>query len=152
MAALKNGWEAGGFDVALQPVEKDYFAAVSSTKRVTLSDVVWANWAADWPSASTVLLPLFDSRANLSDAGSGRNFGRFADPKADQRMSEISAIADDAKREEAWAALDASLVERGVYVALAQHRALFTAGSEVTGLAANEALGGYVDLARVGLR
>lgn len=152
MAALKNGWEAGGFDVALQPIEKDYFSAVSSSKRVTLSDVVWANWAADWPSASTVLPPLFDSRANLSAAGSGRNFGRFADPKADQRMSEIAAIPDDAEREQAWVALDQSLVKRGVYVALAQHRALFTAGSGVTGLTANEALGGWVDLARVGLR
>ena len=49
-------------------------------------------------------------------------------------------------------ALDQSIVKRGVYVALAQHRALFTAGSGVTGLSANEALGGWVDLARVGLR
>jgi peptide/nickel transport system substrate-binding protein len=99
-----------------------------------------------------VLPPLFDSRANLSASGSGRNYGRFADPKANQRMSEISAIPDDAEREKAWAALDRSLAKRGVYVALAQHRALFTAGSGVTGLAANEALGGYVDLARVELR
>jgi peptide/nickel transport system substrate-binding protein len=38
-----------------------------------------------------------------------------------------------------------------VFVALAQRRALFVAGSAVTGLAANEALGGFVDLAAVGV-
>ena len=47
--------------------------------------------------------------------------------------------------------LDASLAERGVFVALAQRRALFVAGSSVTGLSANEALGGFVDLATVGV-
>lgn len=152
MAALENGWEAGGFDVVLQPVEKDYFASVSSPQRTRQSDVIWANWAADWPSASTVLPPLFDSRANLSSAGSGRDLGRFADPKVNERMTQISAVADPVAREKAWAALDADLLKRGVYVPLAQHRALFTAGSDITGLAANEALGGYVDLARVGVR
>lgn len=152
MAALENGWEAGGFAVTLQPVEKDYFTAASSPSRTRQSEVIWANWAADWPSASTVLPPLFDSRANLSSAGSGRDFGRFGDGAVNKRMSEIPAIADQAAREKAWSDLDTNLLRRGVYVPLAQHRAVYTAGSDVTGLAANEALGGYVDLARVGLR
>ncbi|MDF2093381.1 ABC transporter substrate-binding protein [Knoellia sp. 3-2P3] len=152
MAALENGWEAAGFDIALQPVEKDYFAAVSSPGRTRESEVIWANWAADWPSASTVLPPLFDSRINLSAAGSGRDYGRFSDDKANARMTEIQGVRDRTRREQAWAELDSSLVRAGVYVPLVQHRALFTAGSEVTGLAANEALGGWVDLARVGVR
>jgi peptide/nickel transport system substrate-binding protein len=152
MAALKNGWEAGGFDVRLQPVEKDYFAAVSSPGRTRESDVVWANWAADWPSASTVIPPLFDSRINLSAAGSGRDYGGFSDARANARMTEIHGVRDRTRREQAWAELDSSLVRAGVYVPLVQHRALYTAGSGVVGLAANEALGGWVDLARVGVR
>lgn len=152
MAALKNGWEAGGFQVLLQPVEKDYFATVSSAKRTRQSDVIWANWAADWPSASTVLPPLFDSRLNLTSSGSGRDLGRFSDARVNARMSEISAMADPAAREKAWGELDRGLLQRGVYVPLAQYRGVFTAGSAVTGLAANEALGGWVDLARVGVR
>ena len=43
-------------------------------------------------------------------------------------------------------------MRRGVYVALAQHRALYVAGSDVEGLAVNDALGGYVDLAAVAVR
>ena len=138
--------------VLLQPVEKDYFATVSSAKRTRQSDVIWANWAADWPSASTVLPPLFDSRLNLTSSGSGRDLGRFSDARVNARMSEISAMADPAAREKAWGELDRGLLKRGVYVPLAQYRGVFTAGSAVTGLAANEALGGWVDLARVGVR
>jgi peptide/nickel transport system substrate-binding protein len=152
MAALENGWEAAGFAVTLQPIDKDYFAAASAPGRAALSDVIWANWAADWPSAATILPALFDSRVNLSAAGSGRDFGYYADPRANALMSSIPAIADAAEREQAWAELDASLAGSAVYIGLAQHRALYIAGSDVGGLAANEALGGYVDLAEISVR
>ena len=152
MAALESGWERAGFDIVLQPIAKDYFTAVSAPDRVRQSDVIWANWAADWPSASTVIPPLFDSRANLSPAGAGRNYGHVNDPRANEKMDAIAAMPDAAARDRAWAALDATLVRRGVYVALAQHRALYVAGSDVEGLAVNDALGGYVDLAAVAVR
>ena len=152
MAALENGWEAGGFDITLQPIRKDYFTTVSKPGRIRESDVVWATWAPAWPSASTVVPPLFDSRINLSAAGSGRNYGHFADPKTDERMTAIAAMPDDAKRDAAWAELDSRLASRGVYVALAQRRALYVAGSRVGGLAANDALGGFVDLAGITVR
>ena len=109
MAALENGWEAGGFDITLQPIEKDYFTTISRPGRVRESDVVWANWAGDWPSASTIIPPLFDSRINLSAAGSGRDFGHFSDEEANSRMTAISAMADAGKRDAAWAELDARL-------------------------------------------
>jgi peptide/nickel transport system substrate-binding protein len=152
MAALESGWERAGFDISLQPIAKDYFTAVSAPSRARQSDVIWANWAADWPSASTIIPPLFDSRANLSPAGAGRNYGHLSDPKVNERMDAIAAMPDAAARDRAWAALDATLVRRGVYVALAQHRALYVAGSGVEGLAVNDALGGYVDLAAVEVR
>jgi peptide/nickel transport system substrate-binding protein len=67
-------------------------------------------------------------------------------------MTAIAAIPEDAKRDAAWAELDARLASRGVYVALAQRRALYVAGSRVAGLAANDALGGFVDLAGTTVR
>ena len=152
MAALENGWEAGGFDITLQPIEKDYFTTISRPGRVRESDVVWANWAGDWPSASTIIPPLFDSRINLSAAGSGRDFGHFSDEEANSRMIAISAMADAGKRDAAWAELDARLASRGVYVALTQRKALYVRGSRVEGLAANDALGGFVDLAKITVR
>lgn len=151
MAALVNGWEAAGFRVELQPIAKDYFAEVSKPARSTQTDVFWANWAPAWPSASTVIPPLFDSRINLTASGSGRDLGGFADPAVNAEITRIGTLSDAAARADAWSALDTKLVERVAYVALAQRKALYVAGTSVTGLSANEALGGFVDLAAVGV-
>jgi peptide/nickel transport system substrate-binding protein len=151
MAALVNGWESAGFTVDLQPIAKDYFAEVSKPGRSAQTDVFWANWAPAWPSASTVIPPLFDSRLNLSASGNGRDFGGFADAAVNTEITRIGTLSDARARAAAWSALDAKLAERGVFVALAQRKALFVAGSSVTGLSANEALGGFVDLATVGV-
>jgi peptide/nickel transport system substrate-binding protein len=152
MAALRSGWEEAGFAVTLQPVEDDYYALISSPGRDRHSEVFWASWAPQWASPSTVLPPLFDSRLNLSAAGSGRDHGRFSDAAVNARMTAIATIPDPALRARAWAELDSGLLTRGVYVPLAHRKALLVAGSDVVGLRANEALGGTIDLATAGLR
>jgi peptide/nickel transport system substrate-binding protein len=151
MAALSNGWQDGGFDVTLQPIAKDYFTTIAEPKRVDQTDVFWANWAPAWPSAATVITPLLDSRLNLTDASAGRDYGRFADAEVNAEITRINGLGDREQQAAAWADLDASLAERGVFVALAQRRSLYVAGSAVTGLAANEAMGGFVDLAGIGV-
>jgi peptide/nickel transport system substrate-binding protein len=151
MAALSNGWEDAGFTVELQPVGKDYFESISRPGQTRRTDVFWANWAPAWPSASTVIPPLFDSRLNLTSSGTGRDLGGFADAAVDREISRISTLADRDAQAAAWAKLDASLASRGAFVALAQRRSMFIAGTSVTGLSANEALGGFVDLATVGV-
>jgi peptide/nickel transport system substrate-binding protein len=67
-------------------------------------------------------------------------------------ITRIGTLTDADQRAAAWARLDAGLAQRGAFVALAQRRSLYVAGSRVTGFAANEALGGFVDLADVGVR
>jgi peptide/nickel transport system substrate-binding protein len=103
------------------------------------------------PTGSTVLPQLFDSRVNLSKAGTGRDHGSFHDARVNAEITRIGTIADPQAGARAWAALDASLAERGAFIALAQRRAVYIGGSAVTGLAANEALGGVVDLAGTGV-
>ncbi|MEO6412120.1 MAG: ABC transporter substrate-binding protein [Pedococcus sp.] len=152
MAALSNGWEDAGFAVQLQPIAKDYFEEVSAPGRTDDTDVFWANWAPAWPSASTVIPPLFDSRINVTRSGNGRDIGGFTDEAVNREISRIGALHDLASQATAWGALDASLAERGVFIALAQRKALYVAGTSVTGLRANEALGGFVDLATVGVK
>jgi peptide/nickel transport system substrate-binding protein len=152
MAALVNGWEAAGFAVTLQPIDKDYFAAISDPARLKVTDVFWANWAPAWPSASTVIPPLFDSRLNLTGTSNGRDVGGFADPKVNAEITRISMMPNVDEQAQAWADLDASLAKRSAFVGLAQRRALYIAGTGVTGLSANEALGGFVDLARIGVQ
>ncbi len=152
MAALVNGWEAAGFSVTLQPIDKDYFATISDPARLKVTDVFWANWAPAWPSASTVIPPLFDSRLNLSSTSTGRDVGGFSDPKVNAEITRISTLPSIDDQATAWADLDASLAKRSVFIGLAQRKALYISGTGVTGLSANEALGGFVDLARIGVK
>ena len=151
MRALESGWSAAGFAVELQPIEEDYFATISAAERADQTDVFWSNWAADWNSASTVLPPLFDSRLNISETGSGRNYGYFVDPNVDAAMSAALAIADPEDREQAWFDIDTTLRSRGAYVSLAERKSTYVAGSSVEGLTTHPALGGTVDLAVIGV-
>ena len=151
MAALLNGWEQAGFEVLLQPVEKDYFSVAAEPGRAARTDVFWANWAPAWPAASTVIPPLFDSRLNLSASGTGRDLGAFSDDDVNKEITRIGTIKDAAAQAAAWADLDTDLATRVAYVGLAQRRSLFIAGTAVNGLSANEALGGFVDLATIGV-
>ncbi|KAB7746270.1 ABC transporter substrate-binding protein [Nostocoides sp. F2B08] len=152
LRALESGWSAAGFAVELQPIEEDYFTTISAAERADQTDVFWSNWAADWNSASTVLPPLFDSRLNISEAGSGRNYGYFVDANVDAAMSAALAIADPEDREQAWFDIDTTLRSRGAYVALAERKSTYVAGSSVEGLTTHPALGGTVDLAVIGLQ
>ena len=107
----------------------------SAPDRTDQTDVFWANWAPAWPSASTVLPPLFDSRINLHRrAATAATIGGFPDERVNGEITRIGALPDlDQPGRARWSALDASLAERGVFIALAQRRALYVAGSSVTG-------------------
>ena len=58
-----------------------------------------------------------------------RDFGGFADKAVNAEITRIGRCRRDRPRRCAWAALDASLAKRAVFVALAQRRALYVAGS-----------------------
>lgn len=150
MAALVAGWRAAGFEPTLEPIADDYFTTVSKPGARSY-DVIWSNWAPEWASASTILPPLFDSRINLSALGTGRDYGYYADDAVNAAMDRIPAIPDRTAREKAWAQLDDRLLGAGVYVPLAQRRALYVAGTSVRNLSGNEVAGGYVELAGLGV-
>jgi len=77
MAALQQGWQEAGFTVTLVGIEKDYFTKIASVPTSSMYDVIWAVGSAQWPSGSSVIPSLFDSRVNLSAASSGQDYGRF---------------------------------------------------------------------------
>lgn len=150
MAALVAGWRQAGFDTSLRPISDDYFSAIGS-KDLAAVDAFWANWAPEWASGSTVLQPLFDSRLNLTAAGTGRDYGSFADPKVNATMTKLASVRDRETREKGWGDLDADLVGKAAYIALAQRKAMYLAGTGVRNFGANEAVGGYVELAGIGV-
>lgn len=151
MAALVAGWREAGFEPRLMPIKDTYFSTISDPAMKTTVDVFWSNWGPAWASASTVLPPLFDASVNLTAAGPGRDYGWYNDSLMSSRMAKINRITDRLERERAWSAVDIALLGQGVYIGLVERRALFIAGSGVRNVAANEVLGGVVELADIGV-
>lgn len=151
MAALEAGWEKAGFVVELKPIDEDYFTTISAPEAKGDYDVFWANWGADYPSASTVLPFLFDSRSNLSASSAGRDYGYVKDDKLNKAMDAALRTGSDEKRAQAWVEVDTTLLERASYIPLAHHRSTFVAGTDVTGLSANAVFGGAVELGTIGV-
>lgn len=151
MDNLVKTWDDAGFQPVLEAVGDDYFTDIARGSAKNDYDVFWANWAADWPSASTVLPPLFDSRINLTDGGSGRDYGYVDDSRLNSMMTKAGHTRDEAARDDEWRMADERLRKQGDYIALAQRRSLFVAGSDVRNLQATEVYGGIVDLAVTGV-
>jgi peptide/nickel transport system substrate-binding protein len=70
-AALKASYDEAGFDVTLDGLDPSgpYYDTIQ--KPGSDCDLIWGGWGADWPSISTVIPPLFDSRINLTKASNG---------------------------------------------------------------------------------
>jgi peptide/nickel transport system substrate-binding protein len=152
MAALKQGWEDAGFSVTLVGISKDYFASIASVSNSRNYDVMWAVGSAQWPSGSSVIPSLFDSRLNLSPTSSGQDYGRFDDPGVSDKIDAVEKIPDAAHREQAWSDLDRALADTVAAIALTNSKSVFVHGDAVTNYIDNQALSGTVDLATVSVR
>jgi peptide/nickel transport system substrate-binding protein len=152
MAALQQGWQDAGFSVTLQGIEKDYFTNIASVQNSRGYDVMWAVGSAEWPSGSSVIPSLFDSRLNLSAASSGQDYGRFASAAFSARIDAAARLANATQREKAWGDLDQEVAARVAAIALTNSRSVFVHGDGVADYIDNQALFGTVDLATVSVR
>jgi len=152
MAALQQGWQDAGFSVTLLGIEKNYFTSIASVQRSRNYDVMWAVGSAQWPSGSSVIPSLFDSRLNLSASSSGQDYGRFASPAFSAKMDAAAKIPEASRREKAWGDLDKELAANVAAIALTNSKSVFVHGAGVTDYIDNQALSGTVDLATVSVR
>jgi peptide/nickel transport system substrate-binding protein len=72
---LKDTLDKAGFSVTLEGLSETYYDVIHNPHNASKYDLTWAGWAADWPNASTVIPPLFDSRVNLSKQSNGQDYG-----------------------------------------------------------------------------
>ena len=149
-SSLTQSWEAAGFKVTLDGISQNYWGAIASPTIVTKSDVFWINWGAAWASGSTVIPELFDSRLNLSSAGSRNDNGLFDDAEVNAQMDKVSRIADEGAREKAWGELALTIAKKGGYVALANKNEMYVHGSGVKNYLDGQT--GRVDLAEIAVR
>src|SRR5665647_578302 len=152
MAALQQGWQDAGFSVTLLGIEKNYFTSIASVQRSRNYDVMWAVGSAQWPSGSSVIPSLFDSRLTLSASSSGQDYGRFASPAFSAKMDAAAKIPEASRREKAWGDLDKELAANVAAIALTNSKSVFVHGAGVTDYIDNQALSGTVDLATVSVR
>jgi peptide/nickel transport system substrate-binding protein len=152
MAALQQGWQDAGFSVTLRGIEKDYFTNIASVRNSSRYDVIWAVGSAEWPSGSSVIPSLFDSRLNLTADSSGQDYGRFASAAFSARIDAVAMIPNAARREKAWSDLDKELVAGVVTIPLTNSKSVFVHGARVADYIDNPALFGTVDLATLSVR
>ncbi len=146
MAALAEGWKAAGFDVKLQGIADNYYSVAASPASADKYDVFWNTWGISWPSAGTVVPNLFDSRINLSEAGTRLDYGYFDNAELNATMDEAAFIVDDSEREQAWGAVSLAIARDGGYIALAGQTALLPYGSSIDLGSAGESVPGTIEI------
>jgi peptide/nickel transport system substrate-binding protein len=151
-AALKAAWDKAGFAVTLNELTDTYYDVIQNPANSLKYDVTWAGWGADWPSASTVVPPLFDSRVNLSSASNGQDYGYYANDAINKQIDEAYATTDLSKQAGMWGDLDEKLAKDVAYIPLAYEKFFLIRGSGVTGWIDNPSTSDYPDLGSVGVR
>ncbi len=149
MAIIKESWDAAGFDVTLQGLSDTYYDVISLPDDDM--DVTWAGWGADWPSMSTVLPPLFDSRPNFSPTTCGQDYGCY-------QSDEFEALVDEAANAEsiddqivALQEADKVLGEDYAYIPLEITSFPWLRGSKVTGFTTTPASSSYPEIGLIGV-
>jgi peptide/nickel transport system substrate-binding protein len=107
--------------------------------------IVLATWTADFPTPSSFLVPLVDSRSIR--AVGNTNYARLA-------AAPIDALVDAARAAEgpeAWRDLAVQVTEAAVYVPLAETRVQLVAGQRLRNAVVMQPYSGY-DLATAGVR
>jgi peptide/nickel transport system substrate-binding protein len=148
-AALKDTWDRSGFDVTLDPEDFPYELVGNPDKD---TDVMWAGWGADWPSAMTVAPVLFDSRANLTKNSDGNDFGAYDSDEFNGLVDRARAATTPQERTAALQEADLVLGRDVAYIPLLVGRAFYLHGSKVTGYVNTAASSGYPDLGPIGVQ
>lgn len=148
-AVLKEGWDAAGFDVTLDPLTDTYYDVISKPEKD--SDIMMAGWGADWPSAMTVTPPLFDSRPNFSSTTCGQNYGCYQSDAFEALVDEAANATDVESQAATLAEADAQLGADTAYIPLYVLKNYYLRGSKVTGYVVTPSTSMYPDLGAIGV-
>lgn len=143
--AMAAGLEKAGFDVQRQEIPAETFYDQVS-KLNNNYDIFHTAWGADWPSASTVIPPLYDGRVIAEGA---QNYSQVNDPKVNSEIDRINKITDPVKAAAEWEKLDKYLLTKVVNVVpTAYYKQVQIAGSKIGGLVYDDIIAG-VDARRL---
>ncbi|WP_182376553.1 ABC transporter substrate-binding protein [Nocardioides sp. WS12] len=148
-AALKETWDKSGFETTLNPLTDAYYPTIQDPNAD--SDVTWAGWGADWPSALTVTAPLFDSRINLTPSSNNQDYGNYKSDEFNKLVDEAQAAGTLEEQTKALQAADAVLGKDYAYVPLEISLFNWVHGSKVN-FATTPASNGFADLGLISVK
>ena len=145
-AALGEGYKQAGFKVTLEGLDPSgpYYDTIQ--KPGSSSDLIWGGWGADWPSISTVIPPLFDSRINLTASSNGQDYGNYASPDVNKLIDEAGAETDLDAANDIYGQINDQLAEDTAYIPLDTTSFYFLHGSGIANYVQSPATSGYPDL------
>jgi peptide/nickel transport system substrate-binding protein len=151
-AALKQGWEAGGFKVTLDGVadQDTYYTNIQQPNQK--ADIIWGGWGADWPSAITVTAPLFDSRPNLTKNSNGQDYGAYKSAEFNALVDQAQEATDLDQQTQLLQQADKVLAKDVAYIPIDTAVFYMLRGSDVTGYMNTAASNGYPDLGPIGVK
>ncbi len=137
--AMAAGLEKAGFDVQRQEIPAEtYYDQVGKVENNF--DIYHTAWGADWPSASTVIPPLYDGR-QIQDGAA--NYSHINDDKVNADIDKASTITDPVKAAEAWNAINEYIVKDVVSnIPTAYYKQTQIAGANIGGLVYDDVIGG----------
>ena len=148
-AALKDGWDAAGFNVTLNPLTDTYYDIVQDP--TADFDVTWGGWGADWPSIATVIPPLFDSRINLTPKSNGQDYGNYKSDTVNSMIDEAAQMGDVNDQAAKYAEIDDQLGKDVAYIPLEITLFYFLHGSNIANYISSPASNGYPELGGIGV-
>ena len=116
------------------------------------SDLIWGGWGPDWPSVSTVIPPLFDSRINISKASNGQDYGNYHSDAVNAAIDAAAAQTDLNKANTMWADIDDMLAADVAYIPLDVSQFYFLRGSNVENYVNAASTSGYPDLGVISVK
>ncbi|MYW68986.1 ABC transporter substrate-binding protein [Streptomyces sp. SID8379] len=104
---IENALKEAGFTPVMKPIDStSYYDQIQQVDNSY--DVMWFGWSPDWPTAYTMIQPLFDGGA----IGNGQNNVSQTDISwINDGIKKNEAITDQVEAGKAWAALDKRIMK-----------------------------------------
>jgi peptide/nickel transport system substrate-binding protein len=148
-AAVKAALAPAGFTANIQPVDvSKYYDTIGQPSKQ--SDLVSYAWIPDWPSASTVIPPLFTCGA-IKPQGNN-NPANYCNKEFDAKADQASQETDADKADVIWAELDKKLIEDAVVIPRYYGITTWFYGTGVKNVRSALPFGGEIDLANVSVK
>ncbi|WP_214316906.1 ABC transporter substrate-binding protein [Nonomuraea sediminis] len=148
--ALQAGLKRAGFDLQIDLVDVSAVGGINGTP-AKMPELQFGGWCPDYPSGSTFLPMITDSRL-ISEGYHGGNAALLKDPAIDKKIDEIDSMTDANAANKAWLGLEEQVMATGAYIPITLVKQNNLYGSNVAGVKGNPIWEGNPDFAEIGLK